>query len=434
MFTACLLHFNLDLLSAIRYVGNIHTGSHRDWNLLESTLKRADADKLLISSLRRVYLDGCPNYVNATSSEANRCAYAEYGNHPTVKQHWELTKKALTKDVMRNYVLPVNPLLSAFFPDTQLIPQGLVLADRKPPRQVCDSSHHPLLTSMAVNDWTTKDTEPPLIFAGAFTRFLTWIWNLCITYPDLEIYVGDDDVLGAFRHAQNNPNVVRMNAFMLLGFLLFATGQTFGGKTCPSNWEVIAIACMVLARFFLWNLADTVSRALQYLPWIITAEAPTPDEVLHFTKAEADSQNPGVLNSDGSRQPPTFDHHVDGDCLYADVGPFLLTTISASVLALYTVLGFPDASCGIRDCVSWEKFESTFLHRRKTLGWLIDSCHMTVALPPAKPDNILAVLTLVFHHPALTIREIAQILGLLGNATVVKRDMKCSFFNLERAL
>ncbi|CAJ1930136.1 unnamed protein product, partial [Cylindrotheca closterium] len=35
MFTACLLHYNLDVATAVCYVGNIHTGAHCDWNALE---------------------------------------------------------------------------------------------------------------------------------------------------------------------------------------------------------------------------------------------------------------------------------------------------------------------------------------------------------------------------------------------------------------
>ena len=38
MFTACLLHYNLDIPSAVRFVGGIHTGAHRDWTKLEPHL------------------------------------------------------------------------------------------------------------------------------------------------------------------------------------------------------------------------------------------------------------------------------------------------------------------------------------------------------------------------------------------------------------
>ena len=432
MFTACLLHFNLDLPSAIRYVGHIHTGSHRDWKLLESTLQAAKAGISFIDMVRRVYFDGCPNYVNATSTEANRRAYAEYGNHPSVYKWESLTKKALQKDVLRSYTLLANPALSPFMPNIHQNPQGMVVPVGKNPRQICDESFHPQLDSMAANDWVDIENEPDIIFPTSLMVSLVWLYNLRLSHPNEELYIGDDDVSGAFRHAKFNPNVVGLHAFMLFGFLFFATGQTFGGEPGPSNWEVLAIARMKTARY-LWTLSTTIKRALPFLPKIETTPSPTPAEVAAFVPAERDSINRGVRNSDDSRKPPEFRHHVD-DCMYADTGTYLLQTVSASVLALYIVLGFPDKERGIRDCVSWEKFQSTFTYTRKTLGWIINSRRLTVGLPDEKRDTLIALLQSVLDNPSLTIREIAVLLGHLDNATTVKRDMKCAYFNLGRLM
>ncbi|CAJ1965842.1 unnamed protein product [Cylindrotheca closterium] len=98
MFTACLLHYNLDVATAVRYVENIHTGAHRDWNAVEPELRAASVDDGLVANLRRVLVDGCPNYVNATSSEKNRRSFAEYGNHNSVYTNVEKTQKAVQKD------------------------------------------------------------------------------------------------------------------------------------------------------------------------------------------------------------------------------------------------------------------------------------------------------------------------------------------------
>ena len=54
----------------------------------------------------------------------------------------------------------------------------------------------------------------------------------------------------------------------------------------------------------------------------------------NFSKFKPDSQNIGTLHPDGSRKPPPFDHHVDGN-LYADIGPRIPQAIAASMLALY---------------------------------------------------------------------------------------------------
>jgi hypothetical protein len=89
---------------------------------------------------------------------------------------------------------------------------------------------------MAINDFTCKETEPKIVFPKAWLLYLAWLWNLRITYPWLEIYLGDDDVSGAFRQVKYNPDVVAMHPFLVFGVLFMSTGQTFSDCTSPANW------------------------------------------------------------------------------------------------------------------------------------------------------------------------------------------------------
>jgi hypothetical protein len=134
--------------------------------------------------------------------------------------------------------------------NTHPTPLGLVdLAKRyKQPRLIFDSSFLPFLWCMGINQWTSKDTEPPVAFAPAFLTSLIWLYNLRFSYPALEIFLMDDDVSGAFRHGKYNPNVVGLHAFLLFRFLFFSTGQTFGDCTSPSNWDPFAKARRELAQ------------------------------------------------------------------------------------------------------------------------------------------------------------------------------------------
>jgi hypothetical protein len=95
---------------------------------------------------------------------------------------------------------------------------------------------------MAINDWTDKANEPQVVFPGSFFRLLRWVWNLCITYPDTAILLGDNDITGAFRLIKYNPWVVSMHGFVVDDFLGLATGQTFGDTASPNNFEVTAVA------------------------------------------------------------------------------------------------------------------------------------------------------------------------------------------------
>ena len=132
--------------------------------------------------------------------------------------------------------------------------------------------------------------------------------------------------------------------------------------------------CQQLAQH-LWSQPDTISRVEKRLPSITTAPLPTADEIATFTPAARDTLNGGVLDEFGSRLPPQFDAHVD-DSMYADVACHLRLTLCSSILALYIILGFPGQ---IRDCVSWDKFQSKFSHQRKTVGWIIDSRDLTIS-------------------------------------------------------
>jgi hypothetical protein len=267
MFTACLLYYNLDVATAIRYCGGAHTGSHLNWPKILQELQQANVEQQVISDLQRIFVSGCPSQVNALSSDANFHAYLGYGNHTTVLDDIEATKAAFSKDVRRSYSLPANPQLSFFAYHMHLNPVGMVLPSRpnKKHRPIVDCSFRPEVWCHAVNDWTTTDTEPDIHFAGSFRRYLTWIHNLRISYPTSEIFPLDDDVSGAFRHCKFNPNVVGMHTFLLFGYLFFSSGQIFGGNTCPSNFEPIARARQQLAQY-LWLQATIPSRVQQYLP------------------------------------------------------------------------------------------------------------------------------------------------------------------------
>jgi hypothetical protein len=111
--------------------------------------------------------------------------------------------------------------------------------------------------------------------------------------------------------------------------------------------------------------------------------------VLSLVQANPDPLNPGVLDANGNRLAPTYNHHVD-DCLYADVQEHYLLTVAASILALYLLLGEPSANH--RDLVSWEMFEAKVTHTRKAKGFTVDTRRMEVSIPSYKRDQVVELL------------------------------------------
>ena len=309
MVTACVIHYQGDLESTMRYIGGVHTGAHRDTTTTLNTITGIVDDRTL-ADLRRIWTQGVPNKCNATSTQKNYQAFKKYGNHSSVKNNIEIMKQVSAKDNKRGFNIIMDSRLEPYLLNAHLTPAGLVIKPDKKPRPVFDSSFRPEVWAMAINDWTDKCNEPPLIFPGAFHGLLTHLYNLRITYPFLVLCLGDDDISGAFRHGKYHPALVAMHLCLLGNILVAATGTTFGDNTSPSNFEPVAQARRQLAQHYWSNVspAETANTVHNHLPPLTLAKPPTPTEIAVYQQADPDSQNRGVLNPDGTQQPPSIPH------------------------------------------------------------------------------------------------------------------------------
>jgi hypothetical protein len=410
--TACFLHFRCWTPHVVRYIGGQHTGQHRCWKSIQTYLRQMGVAEDVIFELIITLRDGAPRFFNATYTEKNFSAALVYGNHSSVSESEELvtsTKASLEKDIRKGFALGADPRLVYYLPNLHLTPIGLIVAAGKKPRLYFDSSFRPKVWSMAINDSTDQTLEPAIHFAGAFASQLAWVWNLRLTYPHDEIFLGDDDVSGAFRQVKYNPNVVSLHACLVFGSLFLYTGQTFGDSPSPPNWEPIVTARKALAQK-LWQRPETATAGRAVLPDIALADPPTLQDQATFVQPRADSKNSGVLAADGSRLPPPYPHHVD-DCYYADTRPYFYTTVVSSLLALYAILG--KKSAWNTDVVSWEKFNAKFTHERRMNGWIVNSRTLTLALPDEKRSNLLDMLTNWSTKKTFVIRELAVLIGTL---------------------
>ena len=434
MVSAALMHYNGSAADLVRWIGGPHVAAHRDHPAILRRLQRAGLPPNLLVTLSRIFNDGIPAYCNADSTEANFVAAFAYGNHSTVDADPDKAYKATLKDNKRGYTLLFDRRLMLFLLHAHSTPQGMVDLNTiyKNPRPIFDSSFRPEWWSMAINDWTSKDTEPPLTFAQAEMRFMQWLYNLRITYPNEEIFLADDDVSGAFRWLKYHPNLLALHACVMCGFGLINTGGTFGDNTTPSNFDPLALARRLLAQHIWSHDAEARESAREFLPPVSMAPTPTPEEVSAFARADSDSLNPGVLDSQGQRLPPPYPMHVD-DSLYADIGKFLLHTILASLAALFLILGFPNDS-RVPPPLSYDKVESTYDHRRKMVGRQFDSRTLTVGMLPHKRDQLIQVLshwTTLTHY---TLPDIASLLGTLDNHTKYCPWARCWYFSLQNSV
>ena len=433
MTTAALLHFNGSAADTVRWVGGPHVAAHRDTDEILRTLRRSDVSPSVIADIARLYRFGAPNTCNASSTEANFQAYLQYGNHASASSAPDKAASALVKDNKKGYTLLFDPRLIPFLLNCHVTPQGLVDIDTpgKKPRPIFDSSFRPFPWCHAINDWTTPATEPPLTFAGAEMEFMIWLYNLRITYPTSEIYLGDDDVSGAFRQVHYHPNLVAMHTSVQCNLGVLNTGTTFGDNTSPSNWDPIKCARQQRSQFiWLWE-APSWLKARQHLPPLVLAPPLSHlDTVL--APADKDNLNQGVLFGDGTRKPPPFPMHVD-DALYADVSEFLERTVCASAAGLFDVLGWPQPA-RVPIALSLDKLSTNYNHQRRLVGRLFDSRALTVGMLPCKRAELIANLQEWSTMQQFDLLQLAGLLGTLDNHTRYARWARCWFFGLQNAM
>jgi hypothetical protein len=340
----------------------------------------------------------------------------------------------MVKDNRKGYTLLFDPRAVLFMLHCHVTPQGVVDLDHiyKNPRPIFDSSFRPHPWCFAINDWTSKDTEPDLTFAGAELGFMVWLYNLRITYPSLEIYIADDDVSGAFRLIKYHPNCMALHTSMQSGYCVVNTGGTFGDNTSPSNFDPIGMARRQLA-WHIWKFEPNVAtRVREFLPQLQMAPNPTSEVAAGFRPAESDCINKGVLAPDGTRLPPPYNMHVD-DAMYADVGHYLVHTISASVASLFDVLGAPTTP-NVGSVLSTDKFEAWYNHERKLVGRRFNSRTLSVGMLPYKKVQLHGMLTEWASKTTFDLLEISRLLGTLENHTKFVRWARCWYFSFQNAV
>jgi hypothetical protein len=433
MMTACFIYYDFDTPTVVRFIGGPHIGAHRrDTKAILKELKGKATDKAW-HDLEWLYTRGAPHHCNAEATEDNFMAYFLYGNHKSAYTDLPTTWKSLVKDFKSSYSLCTDERIIVFLLHAHCTPLGMVnvLHHYKKARPVFDSTHHPYPWCFAINDWTSKYNEPTLEFPEKFLEYLIWIWNLRITYILLELYLAGDDMGGAFRNGKWNPFLVAMHLLHFAGLLHILTSLTFGDTTSPPNFEAIPVCRSQYAQWVWVNIANVFMLVAHWLPSLKFAADPTPAEQASFVQANRDELNQGVLDSNGSRMPPKFGHHVD-DCMYADIKEYMPQTVGSSVFSLYRLLGEPQQH--LPNPLSRIKFENKFSHQRRICGRMIDSRRLTVSLTPERREILVNELQTWLTKKRFVLLEAASLCGLLSDAAQINRWAWPLFYQLRNTL
>ena len=431
MTTAALLHYDGDIASVVRYVGGVHTYADINVPTILANLKPILTPDIW-NDLERVYTKGCPSQANIQDTENNYQAYRKFGNHKPAEENAPILKKALVKTSKRSLMLMADDQMADFCPNVKFSPLSVVDVDHRyrKPRPITDCTARPEPWCDAVNDWTSSDNEPAITFGEAWLNFLVWNYNLAITYPLERKCTARDDIQNAFPRLKHYPNIVGMYSTKFFKIWCINIGQTFGENTSPASFDVLARARNQASQYR-WYQPTVLEDAKQYIPVLPIAQPLTLTEQNNMTKATADTTNKGVLDNNGNRLAPPFNHHVD-DNMYSDIASEFPKALSASILGAYDTLGYPQKIMQGPEAIEWTKFLDQITHIDEPIGYGIDLHRLKVYLPlPKRAILCQKILPWITTMACCTLRDAAELIGSLIHAVQTNPIAKARFFGLQ---
>ena len=373
---AATFHYNMDIPTVIRFLGNNYTGEYKNTEEIITILKDSNCEEEVVCDLQRLYKIGAPNKLNASSSHQNFLEFFRYGNHSSILKNTEKTSKAMNKEDRNQFVITLPSWITRFIKNLHLTPQGLLTKPGKNDRLIWDGSFIPSWQATSINMMLTHESEPKIIYGNTFMNHLTIIWNLRISHPHSDILLFDDDVKGAFRHCKYHPDIASAFSFIIGQLLFIPLGGTFGSITSPANFEPIARARTHLAEY-LSDRRDLLHKYEHIIDKVQFSEEPTEQQV--FIQAIQDSTHKGVKNL----RKTSYNMFVD-DNLFAQIRENIKHAMAASIEALYIILGRPETDKR-QDPLSLDKYyESICSYDRTQLGFQINTRKMTVGLTEKK--------------------------------------------------
>ena len=138
-----------------------------------------------------------------------------------------------------------------------------------------------------------------------------------------------------------------------------------------------------------------------------------------------------MRDANGNRLAPRYNHHVD-DNMYGDISEYMERAAAASVISLYEILGYPDGS--IPDPISWDKFSSSHGHKRRVVGWELNTRTLTFSLPSDKRAAIVELLKTWLSKTEYTLLNAAELHGKLADASRANRKGRAQFFAFQNAI
>ena len=97
MTSACVLHYNDDIGTVVRFIGGPHVNQHINTTEVLTKLLQPIVTPDVFKDITRILTSGALALCNAEASESNLKAFLQYGNHKSVKENQKVFEQTIIK-------------------------------------------------------------------------------------------------------------------------------------------------------------------------------------------------------------------------------------------------------------------------------------------------------------------------------------------------
>jgi len=236
LLAACAVHYDLDFGLVIRYLAGEYTANWRDKKPILAAVQDLVTEEDY-NHTERILDFGCPANFNWEEPEENKAIFLRQGNHPSIKAYVPIVTKTLNKEERNSHVVPFPRYFVFFSPYARTTPQTVMnanSADKK--ARLCwdgTTTHAPHEISM--NQITPTENEAAVTFGYVYMAFCIWIWNLRISYPNIEILLAFIDISSCFCWPRIFPCLAAAFGFIIGPLFYAANAMVFGSIVSSSS-------------------------------------------------------------------------------------------------------------------------------------------------------------------------------------------------------
>ncbi len=362
-----------------------------------------------------------------TLRAAELAAIIARGNHKSASTRADHVGKALGKDVMHGFSIPVLPESVLKIPGAMAQPLGMAeqltlseSGDRvQKLRLTQDLSFSLTETNVSINARINMEEYGEMVYGWCLPRTIQYIVTLRQHHPQKRIFISKYDYSDAYRRIAHSASAAVQSIALFAGLAFIALRLTFGGSPNPPTW------CM-----FSETVTDLANELLLCSDWDATALNNPDQPVTPTPTIRYDPPCLAPAKETAFNMPLSSTARVDG---FIDdlIAVFLDTKTNrqkaphAVPLAMHVTsrphAGDTEEPIARRNILSLPKLlaEGTPDERQIVLGWLLDTHLLLVLLPPDKFTAWLDDLTRFLRQQKCSHEELDTLIGRLNHTAAI---------------